>query len=85
MGTPRLGRITREHVIHAAETLSPKRVQKWSCTVPANGEEKSFPERTLFRSRRRLAWKRKPCRYTVSVPAPPARTCAKFQNALRFR
>jgi hypothetical protein len=61
MGNPRFDRMTRQHVIRAAQTLSPKRVQKWSCIVPVNGTEKSFPVKQLFMAAANL----------VSAEGPP--------------
>ncbi len=49
MPNARFDRVTKAHVIAAAESIEvPRRIQKWSCRVPLNGTEKSFPVKQLF-------------------------------------
>ena len=37
MPHPRFEAMTRAHVIEAARTFTPKRIQRWSCVVPVDG------------------------------------------------
>lgn len=48
MPNPRFDRITRSHVIAAARSLAPKRIQKWSCVVSLDGTDRAFPVKQLF-------------------------------------
>src|SRR5262245_55791508 len=48
MPHPRFETLTRAHVIEAARTLTPKRIQKWSCVVPVDATDREFPVKQLF-------------------------------------
>src|SRR2546425_614704 len=48
MPYPRFEAMTRTHVIGAARTITPKRIQRWSCVVPVDGTDREFPVKQLF-------------------------------------
>ena len=48
MPHPRFESMTRAHVIEAARTFTPKRIQRWSCVEPVDGTDREFPVKQLF-------------------------------------
>src|SRR5215475_10891077 len=48
MSHPRFAALTRAHVIEAARTHTPQRIQKWSCVVPVEATDREFPVKQLF-------------------------------------
>ena len=48
MPHPRFEVLNRDHVIEAARTLKPKPVQKWTCVVSLDGDQREYPVKQLF-------------------------------------